>query len=209
MIQTKDLSYAYDRSHQFGFPDIKVENGNALLLLGPSGIGKSTLLHLLGGLMKPHTGSIVVAQKEITTLSNSELDKFRGKNISIIFQRNHFIKSLNVVENLQLALKLAGLKTNEEEAIHCLEKLGLENKARRYTNELSQGEAQRVAIARALLIQPNVMLADEPTSALDDNNAEKVGMLLLEQAKSISTSLIVVTHDSRLKSIIEQSIILS
>ncbi len=209
MIQTNDLTYYYQNDKVFKFPDIKVNGGEALLILGQSGIGKTTLLHLLGGLMNPISGKILVNDQDITQLSNQNLDKFRGQNISIVFQKNHFIASLNVLENLELSQELSGEKFDKNIAFDYLEALGIKDKKSQYTNQLSEGEKQRVAIVRALINTPKLILADEPTSALDDNNAKEVAKLLVEQSKSVGAALLIVTHDARLKAFIDHSITLS
>lgn len=209
MIQTQELTYYYQKDKIFNFPDIDINGGEALLILGQSGIGKTTLLHLLGGLMKPRSGKIMVENQDITLLSNQASDQFRGKNISIIFQKNHFIASLNVLENLQLSQSLSGEKWEESLAVEYLEKLSIADKRSKYTNQLSEGEKQRVAIVRSLLNSPKLILADEPTSALDDGNAEEVARLLIDQSSAVGAALLIVTHDARLKQFIDHSITLS
>jgi len=141
-------------------------------------------------------------------LNGSALDKFRGQNIGIIFQQNHFVDALTVLENVILAQSLAGQRTNKKAALDLLVRLNIGHKANINIRELSQGEKQRVAIARALINKPKVILADEPTSALDDINCEEVLNLLHEQAKAVGSALIVVTHDTRLKDKIANHIIL-
>src|SRR5690606_36507768 len=125
------------------------------------------------------------------------------------FQNNHFVQSLNVLENLLLAQSLAGVRPDKSECLHWLNKLSIEHKSTSFMNRLSQGERQRVAIARALVNKPKLILADEPTSALDDQNTMRVVNLLEEQAKEAGSALIIVTHDTRLKEIISHQITLS
>ncbi len=199
MIETKGLEHTYDGNNKIGFPDIRLEKGEKMLLLGLSGSGKTTLLHLLGGLMKPQKGNISIAGTDISGLGSSALDKFRGKHVGIIFQRPHFVSSLSVMENLLLTQKLAGNSTNSSEIKSILEKLNIAHKANSSTRNLSQGEQQRVAIARALVNKPDIILADEPTSALDDHNTNEVVDLLEQQAEAYNATLIIVTHDTRLK----------
>ncbi|MBK8624963.1 MAG: ATP-binding cassette domain-containing protein [Saprospiraceae bacterium] len=130
------------------------------------------------------------------------------ENIGIIFQQNHFVDALSVIENVILAQSLAGNKTDRNAAKSLLERLNIGHKADKSVRDLSQGEKQRVAIARALINQPKVILADEPTSALDDVNCDEVLKLLQEQAKVVGSALIVVTHDTRLKDKINNQVIL-
>ncbi len=208
MLETRDLSFNYNTNQKFDFPDVKVSQSESLLLLGKSGIGKTTLLHLLAGLMKPVTGKIIVDNQDITQLDGRSLDIFRGQNIGIIFQQNHFIDSLTVIENIIIAQSLSGRQVDKNRALTLLSRLGLENKKNKKTSLLSQGERQRVAIARAIINNPKLILADEPTSALDDDNCAAVYHLLEEQAKAENATLVVVTHDTRLKDQVSKQIIL-
>ena len=179
-----------------------------LLILGQSGVGKSTLLHLLGGLMPPTGGSINIAETNISGLSGRRMDSFRGNNIGIIFQQNHFIAALSVIDNLLLAQSLSGKPKNKKRCQDLLDRLNIGNKSSQYTNSLSQGERQRVAIARSMINNPKLILADEPTSALDDDNCQEVLNMLREQAADEGAALIIVTHDGRLKDNVSNQIIL-
>lgn len=199
MIAVQGLDHSYDSNTHIKFPDFKLEKGEKMLLLGQSGCGKTTLLHLLGGLLPTQNGDVKIGDTSLKGLSISKLDKFRGKHIGIIFQKPHFVKSLTVMENLVLTQKLASVKVDKSAIQQLLQKLNIGDKANKKTNNLSQGEQQRVAIARALVNQPDVILADEPTSALDDNNTNEVIELLEQQAKDNNATLIIVTHDTRLK----------
>jgi len=206
MLQIEQLRYNYQNETSLSFPDFTCKTGEHWLLLGQSGSGKTTLLHLLGGLLSPHSGTVTVGDTVLKTLSTAALDKFRGKNIGIIFQKNHFVRSLTVQENLLLAQQLAGMKPDKKRIADLLARLNIDHKLKSKTNALSQGEQQRVAIARALINQPRVILADEPTSALDDENCSEVVKLIEEQASLAGATLLVVTHDSRLKQRFEKQI---
>jgi len=199
MLQTKALQYSYDGNNQLHFPDIDCKKGEHWLLLGQSGSGKTTLLHLLGGLLSPKGGVVNIDGTNIANLKGSALDRFRGQRVGIIFQKAHFVKSLTVEENLLLAQQLAGSPASKPRIRELLERLNVVHKYRSKPDRLSAGEQQRVAIARALVNQPAIILADEPTSALDDANCNEVIHLLEEQAAAVSATLLVVTHDSRLK----------
>jgi putative ABC transport system ATP-binding protein len=209
MINTSGLKYAYSQNTIFEFPDISVNEKDSLLVLGKSGVGKTTLLHLLGGLMKPTKGAINIQETNIAELNEARLDRFRGKNIGIIFQQNHFIESLTVLENVLLAQSLIGINADKIRALKLLERLGLKGKENKKTYSISHGEKQRVAIARAIINKPKLILADEPSSALDDENCEAVVNLLQEQASIENSALIIVTHDGRLKDIINNQIVLN
>lgn len=206
MLQTNQLHFSYTGAQTLTFPDFTCAKGEQWLLLGQSGSGKTTLLHLLGGLLSPTKGVVKIGDTDLKSLSTAALDKFRGKNVGIIFQKAHFVKSLTVQENLILAQQLAGVAIDKQRIADLLNRLNVGHKLHAKTNELSQGEQQRVAIARAIVNQPTVILADEPTSALDDENCEEVIRLLEEQAAAVGATLLVVTHDGRLKERFEKQI---
>ena len=198
MIKTESLKFSYDGKKYFDFPDINLDSGENLLIIGNSGIGKTTLLHLLAGILKPESGSINISGTDISKFSDTELDKFRGDNIGIVFQKPHFISSLTINENLNLAKYLSPSKTSGD-AKKILESLDIKDKYQQKPNQLSEGEKQRASIALALINSPSLILADEPTSSLDDFNCDNVIKLLKTQAKDHKAQLIVITHDARLK----------
>ena len=208
MIRVEDLAYSYSKGPSLKFPDFSVKGDEACLVLGQSGVGKTTLLHLLAGLMPPKSGKVIVGDTDISNLSGNSLDKFRGKNVGIIFQKNHFVQSLNVLENLLLTQKLSGVKQDVGYAKYILSQLNIEQYISKSTNDLSEGEKQRVSIARSLVNKPKLILADEPTSALDDDNCEAVYNLLKGQAFEIDAALVIVTHDGRLKDLVQKKVIL-
>lgn len=206
MIEAKDLTYSYNRATTIRFPDFSVQKGEHCLLLGESGSGKTTLLHLMGGLLRGYRGKLRIDKTELETLSGFALDKFRGQKMGFIFQRNHLVQALNVEKNLLLAPYLAGKSVKGERVTNVLSSLGLTEKRKSRINELSQGQAQRVAIARAVLNQPPVILADEPTSALDDRNCDRVINLLLEVAAVNDATLVIATHDQRLRAKVKKQV---
>lgn len=209
MIRTANLSFSYDLKRTILFPSFSLNRSEHCLLLGESGSGKTTLLHLLGGLLRGYSGNLQVNGTELSTLSETQLDTFRGKNIGFIFQKNHLISALSVEQNLFMAPYLAGLTIDKIKAQKVLTTLGIEEKMKSAVTEISQGQAQRVAIARAILNQPPIILADEPTSALDDSSCERVINLLLQIADSNQSTLVVATHDQRLKNKIGNQILLN
>jgi len=206
MIKTKSLAYTYPSSKEILFTDLTIESGSQVLLLGESGSGKTTLLHLLGGLLKSQKGNLEVIGTDISKLSEHQLDRFRGQHYGFIFQRNHLIQALTVERNLLMAPFLAGLNQSKERMDEVLDELGISDKKHARIQDLSLGQAQRVAIARAVLNKPAVILADEPTSALDDKNCNRVSDLLVSVANQNKATLIIATHDQRLKDKVKNQI---
>jgi putative ABC transport system ATP-binding protein len=199
MISTNKITFSYNTDQVFHMPDLYCEAGSTILITGDSGKGKTTYLHILGGLLKPTSGAIEIDKENMLALSEKKLDEFRGKNIGIIFQKSHFVSALTVLENLEMASWLATEKKNSARAKRLLEQLDVANQANKLPSQLSIGQQQRVSIARALMNEPKVLLADEPTSSLDDKNAEKVIELLTSLSKEYKAALVIVTHDSRIK----------
>lgn len=188
------------------FPDMQLGYNENCLILGESGCGKTTLLHLLAGLRTPSQGEVLFDKTSLTPLSTSDRDRFRGKNIGVIFQSSAFIASLSVLENLMMPLMLSGQIQDENRAKELLSIVHLDHKIQKPINELSIGEQQRVSIIRSIIHGPKWVLADEPTSALDNKNAESVIELLTSITKANNASLIVVTHDHRWNNAISHAI---
>ncbi|MAO98035.1 MAG: ABC transporter ATP-binding protein [Flavobacteriaceae bacterium] len=205
MIRTKGLNFKYNDQASFSFPDINLGKDENLLIIGSSGIGKTTLLHLLAGLLESNSGTINLYGQDISKLTQHQIDKFRGQNIGIVFQKPHFVNSLTVKENLQLAQYL-GNKKDQNRIIDILSSLDILNKENKRPKKLSQGEKQRASIAMAIVNSPKLILADEPTSSLDDENCDRVIKLLKKQASEFKAQLIVITHDNRLKKHFKKSI---
>ncbi len=198
VVCTDSLTFSYPNSASFSYKDIKLQTGETLFVLGKSGSGKSTLLNLIAGFLLPEKGTILINNADLSKMSTSERDAFRGRNIGIVFQKNIFIRSISVWDNLKWAAYAAGLPFDPAHGMQLLEKLNIENKKNQKPYRLSQGEQQRVCIARALVNKPKLILADEPTSALDDSNAMEVMDLLKSMTRQYHAALIVVTHDKRI-----------
>ena len=167
MLETENLSYSYNNTEWIDFPDIHCAADTSHLILGQSGTGKTTFLHLIAGLLQSKKGKVIVNGTDITSLKGQALDKFRGDNIGIIFQQAHFINAISVEENLMLAQRLAGKPIKKKIIRDILATLNIEHKANANPKKLSQGEKQRVVIARTILKNPGILLLDEATSALD------------------------------------------
>ena len=200
MFAVENLTHAYDARDVLRVASWQAEQGAHWLILGPSGSGKTTLLHALAGILKPTSGSITVAQQDFGALKPAELDRFRGRHIGMVLQRLHLVASLTVLNNLLLAQYMAGEPQNAARAREVLGSLDLADKANAHPHELSHGQAQRVAVARAVVNRPKLLLADEPTSNLDDARCMQALDLLQSQAKVCGATLVIATHDGRIKS---------
>ena len=198
MLRIKALKHSYGQD-TIDYPDWEVEQGNHAIIIGNSGCGKTTLLHLVAGLMPPKEGVLEVAGENLADKSNTGLDRFRGEHIGIVFQKPHLVRSLTVRENLELSQYLARKKKDGKRVDQVLDHLGIKDLAGRKIYQISQGQAQRVSIARAVINSPKLLLADEPTASLDDENCKKVIALLKYQAEQTGATLIVATHDHRVK----------
>lgn len=209
MISIQSVSHQYGATQALTFADWQVNNGEQWLLLGQSGSGKTTLLHILTGLLKPTSGVVKINNTNLYSLSAKKLDEFRGQHIGIVFQQPHLIKSLNITENLLIAQSFAGLPTHKKRIHEVLSSLDMAHKKNAYPQQLSQGQLQRVTIARAVINKPTLLIADEPTSSLDDKNAEAVLALLKEQSVLNQATLVVATHDKRVKDAFTQTYSLS
>lgn len=199
VLKTSNLSYQYPKGPKLSFQDLLLADQQHTLVLGDSGSGKSTLLNLIAGFSSPTMGEVIINGQNLYQLSGSDLDKFRAQNLGFIFQEAHLLKNLSVTENIKLAQSLAGLAVDEQAIKSLLEKLQLGGFGNRRPNELSRGQVQRVAIARALINKPSLLIADEPTAALDDKNTFLVVELIKGLAKEQGSTLLISTHDKRLK----------
>lgn len=200
MIEITGLRAGYGNQVVLALDRLTVAAGQHTLVLGPSGGGKTTLLNIVAGIALPMSGEISVNGTRLDKLRAAARDQFRGRHIGFVMQRLHLISALTVAANLQLAQKLSGTGVDEQRIRGVLEVLGLGDKYRAFPRQLSQGEAQRVAIARAVVNRPALILADEPTAALDDANCQAAIDLLFEQAAKHAATLMVATHDARIKS---------
>ncbi|NQY07396.1 MAG: ATP-binding cassette domain-containing protein, partial [Flavobacteriaceae bacterium] len=204
---TEHLTFYYQQEQQaFSFPNIDLKDQDDLLIVGESGIGKTTLLHLLAGILKPISGNVVINNTALNSLSASKLDAFRGQYIGLVFQKNHAIQSLSVYENLQARLFFAKKKIDTTTIDILLKELDLLEYKHRNIKVLSEGQLQRLGIAMAVIHNPKVILADEPTSSLDDTNCNLVMELLQKQARKNKANLVVITHDHRIKPFFKNSI---
>lgn len=199
MISIKELSHSYENNLTISFNDWNIADRENWLLLGNSGSGKTTLMHIITGLLKPTSGQVFIDNTNIYQIKDKERDQFRGRNIGLVFQRPHLIKSLNITENIAIAQTLAGLTYDSNRIKEVLDSLQLLDKEKSKPHELSQGQLQRVSLARAIINKPKLLVADEPTSSLDDKNALNVLELLINQSALNGSTLLIATHDNRIK----------
>lgn len=202
------MSFRYAEENVLNIDRLSLGQGQSLTVLGPSGCGKTTLLHLLAGLIRATEGTVKVLGQDLAALPASQVDRFRGRHIGLVFQRFHLMPALTVRENILLAQQLASGSTDPTRMQSLLEQMDILELQNRRPSALSHGQAQRVAIARALAHRPQLVMADEPTSALDDQRANQALDLLCECTESIGAALVVVTHDRRLRGWLDQELTL-
>ena len=199
MFSIQHLTHRYTADKSIHFADWQTQQGEQWLMTGISGSGKTTLLQIIAGLLEPSSGTVSVSGTSVYQLTGAKRDAFRGQHIGLILQKPHLLDTLSVMDNLLLTQYLAGLKQDKARIRQVLQTLQLSEKEKAMPYTLSQGESQRVSIARAVLNYPKLLLADEPTASLDDVNAAGVLQLLKSQAAEGNATLIVSTHDSRVK----------
>lgn len=201
-IQCLDLSKSFSQGGKsvtvFKNLNLQISEGKTLAILGPSGSGKSTLLSLLAGLDEPNSGKVMVFGKNLSSLSEKELTKYRRDEIGIIFQQFNLFPHLTALENVALPLDLNSHGKAAELAKIALDKVGLAHRAEHFPSEMSGGEMQRVAIARAIVTKPRLILADEPSGSLDHATGDLVMNLLFDLVKENKTTMILVTHNTDL-----------
>lgn len=182
--------------------------GETLGIVGASGIGKSTLLHILGTLDRPDAGELNYSGIDILKLDDTRLARFRNRTIGFVFQFHHLLSEFSALENTMMPALVGGMdkKAALEKAESILVRVGLENRLSHRPNELSGGEQQRVALARALVQRPAILLADEPTGNLDRRNSDRIHTLLMELNQEMSMALVVVTHNMELAALVSRRV---
>ena len=199
MLAVVELVCGYGRTPLARLPRLEVEAGHAAVLVGPSGSGKTTLLLAMAGLSDILEGTVIVDGRDVGTLPAAARDRFRGRQVGLVFQDLHLIPGLSTLDNLLLAPFAAGAPQERDRALGLLDELGLGDRAHQAAETLSRGQAQRAAIARAMLMRPKLILADEPTASLDDDACSRVVDLLTRAAEETGAALVIATHDARLR----------
>ena len=199
MLTLSQLKTGYDGKTIVDMPAFSLPSGEHCLILGASGSGKTTLLYTIAGLLSAQSGDIIIENTHLASLSTTARDSFRGQHIGIVFQTLHMVAALSVIDNILLAAYAAGLSQSTAKADRLLSLLGIQELRLRKSSTLSHGQQQRVAIARAAINSPKLLLCDEPTSALDDASCRAVMDMLLAIARECGASLVVATHDARIK----------
>lgn len=175
--------------------NFSIEKGELVVIVGPSGAGKTSALNILGGMDSATSGSVIVDNKDITTLKRKEVIRYRREDIGFVFQFYNLVQNLTALENVELAVQIC---KNSLEPKEILEKVGLEDRMNNFPSQLSGGEQQRVAIARAIAKNPKLLLCDEPTGALDYNTGKQILQLLQDTARKEKMTVIIITHNTAL-----------
>lgn len=210
ILTTENITVQYNpTAPQLIFTDLVINPKDKILLLGESGSGKTSLLSVIAGFLRPTTGTVQIEGKNIYQLNTKELDRLRGQKFGFVFQTLHLLHSLTIEQNIRLAADMADVQVAAERLHLLLSSLGIADKASSKPSQLSQGQQQRAALARALYHSPSLVIADEPTSSLDDNNANAVIDLLEQQTQESNSALLVATHDHRIKGRFDKIIYLS
>jgi len=203
-VDVQGLNKAYqlgtERIHVLRDLDLAVTHGEMVAIVGASGVGKSTLLHLLGGLDRPDSGRIVVADTDLRGLDDLALVRFRNRNVGFVFQFHHLLPEFDATENVEMPMRIARRPRSEarQRATELLARVELSDRLKHRPGMMSGGEQQRVAVARALTMKPALLLADEPTGDLDENTAESLHALLREMHAEHGLTSIIATHNPRL-----------
>ncbi len=185
--------------------DLEVGSGEMWTITGPSGVGKSTLLHILGTLDTPTSGNVLLDGQDVFGLTPSQIARFRNEQIGFVFQFHHLLPELTALENVQMPLMIRGSKNSSSEAKRWLERVGLGDRLEHKPGELSGGQQQRVALARALVTGPQLLLADEPTGNLDEETGMAIVELMRELNQELGMTVVMVTHNPRILGLIPKN----
>ncbi|MFL2478416.1 MAG: ABC transporter ATP-binding protein [Verrucomicrobiales bacterium] len=211
LIQIKNLNFCYPKSNfSLRVPELTINNESRVALIGKSGCGKTTLAHLIAGILKPNEGDILASGKNLTNLTEGERREHRAMNVGFIFQEFELLNYLKVRDNLLLPFmisrKMGITKERKDHAYSLAKSIGISDKLNQYPEQLSGGERQRLAIARALVTDPSIVIADEPTGNLDSETSMNVMQEIIKQSTETRATLIMITHDESLLNLFENTI---
>ncbi|KOV67742.1 macrolide ABC transporter ATP-binding protein [Streptomyces sp. AS58] len=209
LLTAEALRKAYGPTLALDGADFSIHPGEVVAVMGPSGSGKSTLLHCLAGIVTPDEGSIRYDGREMATMSDARRSALRRSEFGFVFQFGQLVPELTCVENVALPLRLngTGRKDAERTALTWMQRLEVDDLAKKRPGEVSGGQGQRVAVARALVTGPRVLFADEPTGALDSLNGERVMELLTDAARSTNAAVVLVTHEARVAAYSDREVV--
>ena len=209
LLAADNLHKTYGPTTALDGADFSIHPGEVVAVMGPSGYGKSTLLHCLAGIVTPDSGSILYAGREMATMSDAERSALRRSEFGFVFQFGQLVPELTCVENVALPLRLNGTSRKEAErtALTWMERLEVDDLRKKRPGEVSGGQGQRVAVARALVTSPRVLFADAPTGALDSLNGERVMDLLTDAARSTNAAVVLVTHEARVAAYSDREVV--
>ena len=208
MIDIQGITKSFGSLQVLKGIDLHINKGEVVSIVGPSGAGKTTLLQIIGTLDRPDSGTVVIDQTDVTTLSQKLLSDFRNRHIGFVFQFHQLLPEFTAIENIMIPAFIAGMskKTARSRAEELLDFMSLSDRARHKPNELSGGEKQRVAVARALVNHPAVILADEPSGSLDSKNKEELHQLFFDLRQQYGQTFVIVTHDEGLATLTDRTI---
>ena len=208
MIDIQGITKSFGSLQVLKGIDLHINKGEVVSIVGPSGAGKTTLLQIIGTLDRPDSGTVVIDQTDVTTLSQKRLSDFRNRHIGFVFQFHQLLPEFTAIENIMIPAFIAGMskKAARSRAKELLDFMNLSDRARHKPNELSGGEKQRVAVARALVNHPAVILADEPSGSLDSKNKEELHQLFFDLRQQYGQTFVIVTHDEGLATLTDRTI---
>ena len=207
MLICENILFSVDGHKLISGINLNIQSQKDLLITGPSGIGKTSFLSILCGLQKPNQGNVIYNDINLYDMSENKIDAFRGKELGIVFQNFNLINSFTIKQNLDIA-NTVSKQNNNDQLYDLLQRVGLAEKSHLQVSKLSVGEKQRLAVARAFIGKPKWIFCDEPTSSLDNKNTDIIINLIKEESLRCKASLILITHDTRVQSILNFSQVL-
>lgn len=208
MIKLEGITKSFGSLQVLKGIDLEINKGEIVSIVGPSGVGKTTLLQIMGTLDEPDAGTVQIDGTVVSRMKEKELSAFRNKNIGFVFQFHQLLPEFTALENVMIPALIAGVSSKEanDRATKILDFMGLVDRASHKPNELSGGEKQRVAVARALINDPAVILADEPSGSLDTHNKEDLHQLFFDLRDRLGQTFVIVTHDEGLAKITDRTV---